>query len=188
MRKIAIFASGTGSNAKAIIRYFSDIQRGVQVVAVVSNNSGAGVLLHAENHSIETRVFPKAQITSSPQVVLDYLCSVGAEYIVLAGFMVLMPVEIVRHYSDKIFNIHPSLLPKFGGRGMYGMNVHRAVIEAGESESGITIHLVNEQYDKGRILFQTSTPIYIDDTPEALAERVLELEHFYYSRIIEENL
>ncbi|MFI3287915.1 MAG: phosphoribosylglycinamide formyltransferase [Rikenellaceae bacterium] len=188
MRKIAIFASGTGSNAKAIIQYFSDTQRGVQVVGVVTNNSNAGVLLHAENHSIETRVFPKAQILGSPRLVLDYLSSIGAEYIVLAGFMVLMPVEIVRQYSDRIFNIHPSLLPKFGGRGMYGMNVHRAVLEADEVESGITIHLVNDQYDKGRILFQTSTPIYKEDTPEILAARVLELEHFYYSRIIEENL
>lgn len=188
MKKIAIFASGGGSNAKAIIQHFLDKKELGEVVVLVSNNSDAGALVHAENHGIKTKIFNKSVFKDSPTEVLDYLENEGVDLIALAGFMLFMPKEIVAKYSDRIVNIHPSLLPKFGGKGMYGMNVHRAVIEARETTSGITIHMVNEEYDKGRVLFQTSTPIYIDDTPETLAERILALEHLHYPQIIAKTL
>ena len=182
MRKIAILASGEGTNAERIIRYFRE-RRTAEVVMVIASRSMAGVVKRAESLHVVCEVVPPADFASGE--ALRLLCANGVDFIVLAGFLSRVPDDILHAYPGRIVNIHPSLLPKFGGKGMYGMHVHRAVLDAGETESGITIQYVNEKYDEGDYIFQAKCPVLPDDTPETLAARVHQLEYRHYPEVIE---
>ncbi len=183
MIRLAIWASGGGSNAKEIITYFKD-RSDIKVALVLSSKPAAGVIAIAKTLGIPYKVMIKKDFRD-PKEVLDTMELYGVDWIILAGFLLKVPESILRVYNDKVINIHPGLLPKYGGKGMYGINVHKAVKQAGESVSGITIHLANENYDEGQTLFQASTTIDASDSPEDIAAKVLQLEHYYYSRVIE---
>lgn len=183
---IAIFASGTGSNARKIIEHFKN-SPSVRVALVVSNKKDAGVLDIAREHGIPTQVIDRKMFYETEDL-LGILKKHGIEFIVLAGFLWLVPAYLVRAFPKKMVNIHPALLPKFGGKGMYGKHVHEAVKSANETETGITIHLVNEHYDEGDIVFQTKCPVLPDDTPDDIARRVLQLEHRHFPTIIAQLL
>jgi len=186
MKKLAIFASGTGSNAKKLIDYFSG-NKEISVALLLSNRNDAGALEVANSAGIPTLIFTKEEFYNSSKI-LDRLVSDKVDFIVLAGFLLKIPDNILKTYENKIINIHPALLPDFGGKGMYGLNVHKAVIESGKKESGITIHLVNEHYDEGKILFQAKCSLLENDTPELLAARVQELEHNYFPKVVEQSV
>jgi phosphoribosylglycinamide formyltransferase 1 len=181
--KIAIFASGSGSNAEKIFQYFQD-HPSIEVSLVLTNNPQAFVIERAKKYNIPTVHFNRAAFYETGEV-LNALADHSITFIVLAGFLWLMPEKIVNAYTDKIINIHPALLPKFGGKGMYGMNVHKAVVEAGEKCSGITIHYVNCNYDEGNIIFQASCDLTPEDSPETVAQKVQLLEHAHYPEVIE---
>jgi len=183
-KNIAIFASGSGTNAESIVRYFNNSQL-AHVSLILSNNSNAYVLKRAEMLNVKTCLFDREQFYNSEKV-LRILLDNDIDLIVLAGFLWLIPSELIKAYPDRIINIHPALLPKYGGKGMYGINVHKAVIESGDKESGITVHYVNEKYDEGNIIFQARCPVSAGDTPESLAEKVHELEYEHYPKVIEE--
>jgi phosphoribosylglycinamide formyltransferase-1 len=185
-KKIAIFASGTGSNAKKIIEYFQENDQ-IQVDLVISNKRTAPVLEMAASFGIETIVIERASFYHTDALVKT-LKERGIDLLVLAGFLWLVPDYLVKAYPNKIVNIHPALLPNFGGKGMYGMNVHKAVKAAGATETGITIHYVNEKYDEGKSIFQATCPVYESDTPEEIAKRVLQLEHSHFPKVIEKVL
>jgi len=180
---IAIFASGNGSNAEQIIRHFKG-HASVQVSLIVSSKASAYVVERAHKHNISCSVLDKESFNNSNDL-LKVLRDHSIDFIVLAGFMWLVPGYLVGAYPDKMVNIHPALLPKYGGVGMYGMHVHRAVVEAKETESGISIHYVNEKYDEGNIIAQFSCVVDAGDTPESLAEKIHALEHAHYPRVIE---
>jgi phosphoribosylglycinamide formyltransferase 1 len=184
MRNIAIFASGSGTNAENIIKYFST-RNTAQVSLVLSNKRQAAVLKRAEALNIRTVFFEHKEFYVTGKV-LRYLALYKIDFIVLAGFLWLVPESIISLYPGRIINIHPALLPLHGGKGMYGDIVHKAVIENKEKESGITIHYVNKQYDKGDIIFQSRCKVDKNDTAELLAEKVHSLEYLHYPRIIEE--
>ena len=186
MKRIAIFASGSGTNAQKIIEHFTD-KNDIEVSLVLSNNKNAYVLERASALKVPVYVFDRQIFYESDQVH-DILHDAGVDFIVLAGFLWLVPKNILRSWQDRIINIHPALLPKFGGKGMYGNKVHQAVIEAGESETGISIHYVNEKYDEGKIIFQHRFKILAGDTPESIAERIHQLEHKHYPLVIEKLL
>ncbi len=181
--RIAVFASGSGTNAEAIFKYFLN-HPSIEVVLLLSNNPNAFALERAMKFNVPTRVFTKAQFRNSNDV-LNWLREYRVTHIALAGFLWLIPKNLLQEFSDRIINIHPALLPKFGGKGMYGMKVHEQVKTTTEKETGITIHLVNEQYDTGKILFQAKCPVDTDDTPEQIAAKVHQLEHAHYARVIE---
>ena len=183
MTRIAIFASGSGSNAENIIRYFVGNEN-VDVVLVLSNKPNAQVLERAEKYLIPTLVFTNDQLNNS-SIVSDGLKECNASIIVLAGFLRKIPQFIIQNYPNSIVNIHPALLPKYGGRRMYGMNVHRAVVENHEQETGITIHYVNENYDEGAIIFQATCAIHSNDTPELVQNKVKQLEALHFPKVIE---
>ena len=178
MTRIAIFASGSGSNAENIIRYFSD-NKSVKVVLVLSNRLSAGVLNRAKALSIPTFVFTKTQLNHST-IVFDVLKEYNVSIIILAGFLLKIPIDLLQSYPNSIVNIHPSLLPKYGGKGMYGIHVHRLVVENRDQTSGITIHYVNANYDEGDIIFQATCEINSEDSPKDVQDKVqaLELRHF----------
>ncbi|MDJ1503931.1 phosphoribosylglycinamide formyltransferase [Xanthocytophaga agilis] len=184
MTSIAIFASGSGSNAQKIMEYF-DNHPSIQVKLVLSNKEDAPVLLRAANFMVPTYVFDRKTFYETTKVE-EELASYKIDYIVLAGFLWLIPLPLIHTYPNKIINIHPALLPKYGGKGMYGMKVHEAVVQAKETETGITIHLINEEYDKGAHLFQISCVVEANDTPERIAEKVHALEHTHFPKVIEE--
>ena len=184
MKRIAIFASGSGTNAQAIIEYFS-ASKEIFVDSLWSNNENAYALIRAEKLGIETFTFDSDEFYRSNEI-LDKLYDHRIDMIVLAGFLWLVPRNLTELFT--VVNIHPALLPKYGGKGMYGMNVHKAVLASKDKESGITIHQVNQDYDKGKIIFQATCPIVSGDTPETLAARIHELEHQHYPRVIEEIL
>lgn len=186
MKKIAIFASGSGSNAENIAAYFAS-KNTAQVTLILSNRSDAPVLQRATRLGIESVVFDRDTFYHSDKIV-DLLASHHIDFVVLAGFLWLVPDNLLRAYPDKIVNIHPSLLPKHGGKGMYGDRVHRAVIESGDKESGITIHRVNELYDSGSIIAQYRIPVTSDDTPETVATKVHALEYKYFPVEIEKEI
>ncbi len=186
MQRIAIFASGSGTNAERIIKHFEG-HPSIEVSLVLSNNPKAKVLERAAAAGVASLVFNRQEFYES-QTVLETLRAEKIDLIVLAGFMWLVPEYLVKAYSDRMINVHPALLPKFGGKGMYGMHVHKAVKEAGETETGITIHLVNEEYDKGRILEQASCKVTETDTPESIAEKVHQLEYAHFAQQIERYL
>jgi phosphoribosylglycinamide formyltransferase-1 len=184
MRSIAIFASGSGTNTENIIKYFST-KNNVKVSIVLSNRSDAVVLERAARLGVPSIFFDREEFYNTDKV-LRYLVLSKADFIVLAGFLWLVPDNILRKYENRIINIHPALLPKYGGKGMYGDKVHKAVIRNGDKESGITIHYVNEAYDEGDIIFQAKCTVEPGDTPESLAQRVHALEYQHYPRVIEE--
>ena len=184
--KLAIFASGSGTNAEEIMRYFQH-HEAVEVVLLLSNHAEAFALQRAKKFGVETFVFSKTQFRDSDEV-LTWLRQKSVTHLVLAGFMWLVPPNLIQAFPQGIVNIHPSLLPRFGGKGMYGMHVHEAVKAAGETETGITIHQVNEQYDKGRILFQAKCPVLPTDTTQEIAEKVHALEYAHFPKTIEEWL
>jgi len=181
--RIAIFASGTGSNAKKIIEHFQH-RKDINVALVVSNRPSAGVLKIAEAGEIPSKVLLRRDFTDEA-LVLGVMDQYKIDFIVLAGFLLLVPIFLVRKFQHRMLNIHPALLPKFGGKGMYGMHVHEAVKEAREKESGMTIHFVNEKYDEGAIVFQAKTEIHPDDSPQDIADKVLVLEHQYYPKVVD---
>jgi len=183
MKRIAIFASGNGSNAQRIIEYLNH-HPVARVELLLSNNPQALALQRAQNLKIPTVVFNRDDFYATNHV-LDILSVQGIDYIVLAGFLWLIPVDLLVAFRGRIVNIHPALLPKYGGKGMYGMRVHKAVIESGDKESGITIHHVNEKYDEGGIIFQARCAVVADDTPETLAAKVHQLEYRYFPEVIE---
>jgi len=184
--KILIFASGSGTNAEQIIRHFLP-NPNVEVLGVYSNNPSAAVLERAKQLGVSTRVFNREQLNNSEDLLKD-LQAQSPDLIVLAGFLWKVPSHIIDAFPNKIINIHPSLLPKYGGKGMYGHHVHQAVINAKETESGISIHYVNNQYDQGAIIFQVKTSIDPDDSPKSLAQKIQKLEHRYFSKEIENLL
>lgn len=182
--RIAVFASGSGTNAEEIFKYFSNHPT-TEVKLLLSNNPQAYALERAAKFNIPTKVFDRQQWRES-EVVLEWLKENDITHIVLAGFLWLVPDYLIKAYPDKIINIHPALLPKFGGKGLYGMKVHEAVKLASEKETGISIHLVNEKYDEGRILFQGKCAVVTEDTPETIAQKVHRLEYEHYPRVIEQ--
>ncbi|MFP4366184.1 MAG: phosphoribosylglycinamide formyltransferase [Bacteroidales bacterium] len=186
MINIAVFASGSGTNFQALVDYFSD-NRDINISLLLCNRPGAMVLERAERAGIKNFVFTRQELENT-SVVKDIMESHNIHFIVLAGFLLKIPKNILETWSDRIVNIHPALLPKYGGKGMYGMKVHKAVIESGDRFSGITIHMINEEYDKGNIVSQHTCEVREDDTPESLAGRIHELEHYWYPRIIEKLL
>lgn len=186
MKRIAIFASGNGSNAENIAGYFQKSSK-ARVEAFYCNNPKAMVIQRAAKLNIPLVLFDREMFYSGDAVLRDLRIR-ETDLIVLAGFLWLVPGNLTRAFSGRIVNIHPALLPKFGGKGMYGMAVHEAVIEAGEKESGITIHLIDEVYDRGKILLQVKCPVMPGDTPETLAEMVHQLEYEHYPKAIEQLL
>lgn len=184
VKRIAIFASGSGSNAGVLIRYFESHPE-AQVTLVVCNNPNAGVIAIATRHGVEFLIPDRDQFYA-PDSITRELKIRGIDLIVLAGFLWLIPKTLVTHFQKRIINIHPSLLPKFGGKGMYGKHVHMAVLAGNETETGITIHFVNENFDEGEIIAQFRCPVLADDTPETLAKRVQELEHLHFASTVNE--
>ena len=183
MQQIAIFASGTGTNAARIIGYFKGHPT-IRVSLVLSNRAEAAVLAKAAASGVQSATFNRGEFYETNDVV-DRLWSKGITHVVLAGFLWKVTDALLNAFPDRIINIHPALLPKFGGKGMYGLNVHRAVKEAGEHETGITIHLVNADYDKGRVLFQAKCPVAENDSAETIAAKVHELEYDNFPQQIE---
>lgn len=186
LKNIAIFASGSGSNAEEIIKYF-DNHNYIKTCCILSNRKDAFVHQRAKKLEIPSFWFTKNEITPNGRVA-EILEKFKTDYIILAGYMLFIPEWITTTYGNRILNIHPALLPKYGGKGMYGEHVHNAVIVAGEKESGITIHLVNNEYDKGSILFQQHCNISPTDTPDTLAEKIHQMEHEFYPKIIEQYI
>lgn len=181
---IMIFASGSGTNAENIIKHFRNSKL-AKVSCVLTNNPKAGVIARAENMNVPVKTFSKAEMKS--EQFLTFL-SENADFIVLAGFLLMVPKAIISKFKGRMINIHPALLPKYGGKGMYGMNVHKAVVENQEKESGITIHYVNEYYDEGTIIFQKAVNLLESDTPEDVAAKIHILEQENFPVIIENVL
>ena len=187
MKKIAIFASGGGSNFREI---YNQIQKGdipAKIVLVVSNNPQCGSIIFASEQGLENFIvndtrFPNPD--TRDKLLLQALLKAEVELICLAGYMKLLPKRIVKEYKDRILNIHPALLPQFGGKGFYGMKVHEAVIEAGAAESGVTVHLVDEEYDHGKIISQKKVKVRSGETAKTLAKRVLKVEHDLYPKVV----
>lgn len=179
--RIAIFASGNGSNAEEIIKYFQH-HPSISVEIIVSNNPNAYVLERAKRHNVPALVMTRKEFQ---ETVASRLIDIQITHIVLAGFLWLIPTSLLDKFPNRIINIHPALLPKFGGKGMYGMKIHESVRASNERESGITIHVVDEKYDEGTILYQHKCEIALNDTPQQIAEKVHQLEYIWYPRIIE---
>ncbi|MEY4962974.1 MAG: hypothetical protein RLZZ323_293 [Bacteroidota bacterium] len=185
MKKIVVFASGSGTNAENIIRHFKST--GIaSVVAVFTNKAEAQVIQRAEKYHVPTQVFSKNDLETGK--VLQKINAIQPDLIVLAGFLLKFPESIVIAYPDKIINIHPALLPKYGGKGMYGMHVHQAVVENKEPKTGITIHYVNENYDEGNVIFQKEVAVLVTDTLEVVAAKIHQLEQDHFPAVIEKLL
>lgn len=181
--RIAILASGNGTNAEEILKYFQN-HPAIEVGLILTNNAQAFVIERAKNYGVAFKIFNKEEFKES-KLVLNCLIDHGITHIILAGFLLLIPDYLIKQYPEKIINIHPALLPKYGGKGMYGMKVHQAVKASAENETGITIHLVNEHYDEGRVLFQAQCKIEQNMTAEQIADCVHTLEHTHYPVVIE---
>lgn len=182
---MAILASGAGTNAERITRYFVE-RKTAEVALIITNKEQAGVVKRAEQLNIPCRLITSKEFKEGK--VSNYLLEQQIDFIVLAGFLLRIPDDILHHYPNRIVNIHPSLLPKYGGKGMYGQHVHEAVLASGDKESGITIHYIDEHYDEGDIILQIKCPVLPDDTPETLANRVHQLEYEYFPKVIEQLL
>jgi phosphoribosylglycinamide formyltransferase-1 len=182
MKKILLFASGGGSNVRAILEYFRG-REDVSFPLIITNNAKAGVIEIAKEYGIDVLLINKSVFQSD--VFIDTIDYYQPDLLVLAGFLWKIPDYLIQGYPNKIINIHPSLLPKYGGKGMYGHHVHTAVVANNETESGITIHIVNEHYDEGMILMQKTVTVDIDETPHTLAAKVLKLEHAWYAKVID---
>lgn len=185
--KIAIFASGAGTNAAKIIEFFGS-SADISVDLVVSNRTKAGVLDIAKENSISSMVFSRAQFLTDTDNLLNFLRSRKIDFIVLAGFLLKLPEKIISVFEGRILNIHPSLLPDFGGKGMYGDNVHKAVLIAGKEKTGITIHQVNNEYDRGEIVFQKEVAIDKSETVESLKKKIQVLEHKFFPEVIQTEI
>jgi formyltetrahydrofolate-dependent phosphoribosylglycinamide formyltransferase len=186
LKRIAIFASGAGTNAEKIIEHFRN-HSSVKIALIATNNHNAGVLKIAEKNQIPT-LFINKEAFFSGNSYINELKTAKVDFIILAGFLWKIPSALIKEYQEKIINIHPALLPKFGGKGMYGQSVHEAVISQKEKESGITIHYVDEIYDHGKVIFQAVCPVLENDTPETLAVRIHALEHEHFPKVIEQLL
>jgi phosphoribosylglycinamide formyltransferase-1 len=184
VKHISIFASGAGSNAQKIIDHFRNDSR-IQVSLIVCNKPEAGVVGIAKKENIPLLLIEKDRFFRG-DAYLPELKKAGSDLLVLAGFLWKLPSAVIAAFPRRIINLHPALLPKYGGRGMYGQYVHESVLQAGEMESGITIHFVDEHYDNGDVIFQTACPVLEGDTPATLAKRIHQLEHLHYPRVIEE--
>ena len=184
MKNVAIFASGEGTNAENLFNYFNNDKR-VKFKLVVTNSDTAGVIERAERHKKNVQIISKTALNEYTDKIIEFLRAENIDIIVLAGFLLKIPEAFIKAFPNQIINIHPSLLPKFGGKGMYGMNVHKAVIDNKETESGITIHYVNEEYDKGEIILQAKCEVKENDTPETLAGKIRALEFEYFPKAIE---
>lgn len=182
--KIAIFGSGSGTNAENIIQYF-ECNPSIEVTLVLSNKADAYILERARLHHIPSAVFTKTDFNNVVEL-LSLLKEHGVDFIVLAGFLLQIPVDLIHAYPNKIINIHPALLPNYGGKGMYGNRVHEAVIASGDKFSGITIHYIDEHYDSGSVIFQAKCDVLHEDTPHDLATRIHALEYKYFPKVIEE--
>lgn len=180
--RIAIFASGSGTNAENIAEYFSADQS-LEVAAIVCNKKGAGVIERAKRLEVPLWMIDRTQFYESEELE-NRLEKEKVDLIVLAGFLWKVPAKFLQRFSGRVLNIHPSLLPKFGGKKMYGMNVHQSVKASGDDKTGITIHIIDEEYDKGEIVFQANCPVVESDTPEDIAQKVHALEHRYFPFII----
>ena len=185
MKKIAIFISGGGSNAQRMISYFAGHQK-IKVACLISSKENVQISTTCKKHQV--RYYEYGWNDQDKEHILDVLKANGIDWIVLAGFLKKIPESMIRVYSNKIINLHPSLLPKYGGKGMYGMHVHRAVIEGKEKESGITIHYVNEEYDKGKIIQQFKTPIQLSDDADSLSEKIRQLETNHFTQTVENEI
>lgn len=184
--RLAIFASGDGTNAENIIKYFKNHQS-IEVHSLLCNNKNAGVLERIKAYNVNPKIFTKEDLYENDEIK-SYLEWFEVDFVILAGFLWMIPESLINQFPHGIINLHPALLPAYGGKGMYGMRVHEAVINNHESESGITIHLVNKRYDEGEILFQAKTSISDSDKPETLAIKIHELEHLHFPRIIEDYI
>lgn len=186
LKRLAIFASGSGSNAEKIAEHFANHPE-IEVSLILSNNPQAGVIARARRLHIPVVLFDRKTFYETHKVI-EILQNEHIDLVVLAGFMMLIPEAMVHAFPNKIVNIHPALLPKYGGKGMYGHFVHEAVVAAQEPESGISIHYVNERYDEGDIIFQATCPVALTDTPEDVARKVQVLEHQHYPEVVEKLL
>lgn len=180
--RLAIFASGSGSNAENIICFFSAEKR-VEIGLIISNRAEAQVHERAKRLCVPSFTYSRETLTDG-SILSKMLKNERIDFIILAGYLMKIPTELISAYPNRIINIHPALLPKFGGKGMYGNRVHQSVIDAKEQESGITIHIVNENYDEGSIVFQAKCPVFPDDSAEDVAARVHELEYKHYPEVI----
>lgn len=187
MINAAIFASGEGTNAENLFTYFANDPR-IKIKLVVTNNDAAGIVTRAEKHKKNVQIVSKAALENYTDQLIEFLKLEKIDLIILAGFLLKIPEKFIKAFPDRIINLHPALLPGYGGKGMYGMNVHRAVIAAKDSESGITIHYVNEHYDEGKIILQAKCPITTDDTAETLSKKIQELEFEHLPKAIEKFL
>lgn len=187
MTKLAIFASGSGTNADQITSYFKSSQSEIEVDCILTNKKEAGVIAVAKKHRVPHFYFSNAFFENGEQVV-DFLKDRKINWIILAGFLRKIVPEIIQHFPGRIINIHPSLLPQFGGKGMYGAKVHQAVIDHGEKESGISIHIVNENFDQGKIIFQKKCLLESEETAESLSKKVQLLEHRHFPEVIEKTV
>jgi len=187
MSKIAIFASGTGTNARKVIDHFTQRKSDISVNCIVTNRKTAGVYRVATETNTSIFHFENSAFEIGTEVV-EFLAKKRINWIVLSGFLRKIPSSIIEQYHNRIINLHPSLLPKFGGQGMYGKFVHQAVLEAEESESGISIHLVNSEFDKGEVLFQKKCAVDEDETIQSLSAKIQHLEHTYFPKIIEQKI
>lgn len=185
-KQLAIFASGNGTNAQQICEYFAN-NKNINIACIIYNRPDAFVAKRAENLGIESIYMNRADFYDNGKVI-TYLLDKKIDWIILAGFLWLIPENLLTTFPNHIINIHPALLPKYGGKGMYGHHVHKAVIDNHETESGITIHLIDNQYDKGSILHQAKCAISPEDTPESLAEKIHQLEKQYFPQIIEKTI
>jgi phosphoribosylglycinamide formyltransferase-1 len=182
MKRLAILATGSGSNAEKIMEHFAHSSKG-KVVLVAANKTTAGVLARAQKFGVPTFTFTRQELEEG--LLLEKLREARVDWVILAGFLLKVPDALIQAFPDRMVNIHPALLPKYGGKGMYGHHVHDAVKAAGDTESGITIHLVNEHYDEGKIIFQAATPLLPEDSAETIAAKVLALEHRFFAGVIE---
>ena len=185
IKNIVVFASGSGSNAIRIYEHFQKNQS-VNIEAIYCNKKSAPVIQKFQNIGIKTIIFEKNKLQDGG--VLKTLLNLNPRLIILAGFLLKMPKEIISNFENRIINIHPALLPSYGGKGMYGINIHRSVVENSEHFSGLTIHYVNKDYDKGAIIFQEKVELSKNETAETLSKKILKLEHLHYPRIIEKLL
>jgi len=186
MKRIAIFASGSGSNAENIANYFKSSPE-IEISLILSNKKDAFVLERANKLNIPSYVFNRNDFYETDNII-NLLKTKKIDLVVLAGFLWLVPVSLIKAYPNAILNIHPALLPKYGGKGMYGMHVHNTVIKNGDHESGITIHVVNERFDEGKTILQETCVIEANDSPEDLANKIHELEHEHFPRAVENYL
>lgn len=187
MINAAIFASGEGTNAENLFSYFANDPR-IKIKLVVTNKDNAGVIARAEKYKKNVQIVSKTALEKYSSQLIEFLKVEKIDLIILAGFLLKLPEAFIKAFPNRIINIHPALLPKYGGTGMYGMNVHKAVIENKEKESGITVHYVNEEYDKGEIILQESVPVLEDDTAETLSEKIRQLEFKHLPKAVEKFL